>query len=173
MAERGENSPVWEKERKLFFWTRLSALPDDNLAKKALADSFSLGAEPTGKQNWKSSYMSEILAICREFNIGDVLSEGSSPVKYIKKKVSEKEKLDSASALEELARHSLKYLPEYSDRAGVQSYIDGSEESAILASFRLGNAGLGNRSTPKIVLCPVCREGPNNELHLVFECEPL
>ena len=161
------------KERKLIFWTRLSALPDNNLAKKALEDSFSLWAEPASRQKWKSSYMSEILEICREFSIGDVLSKGGSPARYIKQRVSEREKLDIAKALEELTKHSLKYLPEYADKAGMQSYMDGSEESFVIASFRLGNAGLGNRSTPKIEVCPVCKEGPNNELHLVFECRPL
>ena len=45
--------------------------------------------------------------------------------------------------------------------------------SNILAKFRLGNANLGNKESPAILTCPCCQAGPNNELHLVFECNAM
>ena len=54
-----------------------------------------------------------------------------------------------------------------------QSYINGSEEASIITKFRLGHANLGNRTNTPVLLCPSCSKGPNNELHLAFECEAL
>ena len=32
---------------------------------------------------------------------------------------------------------------------------------------------IGNRFRPQVLICPACKEGPNNELHLVFDCSAL
>ncbi len=45
--------------------------------------------------------------------------------------------------------------------------------SSILAKFRLENANLGNKESPPILICPCYKAGPNNELHLVFECNAM
>ena len=42
--------------------------------------------------------------------------------------------------------------------------------SSIITSFRLGDAGLGNRSRHPIKTCPMCKTGENTEAHLVFQC---
>ena len=66
--------------------------------------------------------------------------------------------------------HSLKYFPSYPSGMGRQSYINYSEESSTISKFRLGNAELGNKDNPPILICPSCKNGPNDELHLVFSC---
>ena len=66
--------------------------------------------------------------------------------------------------------HSLRCLPDYPVGSARQAYVDFSEASKTLAKFRLGDAGLGNRSSPPITICPACNMGPNKESHLVFKC---
>ena len=39
-----------------------------------------------------------------------------------------------------------------------------------MAKFRLGDAGLGNRGSPRVVNCPLGCGGENSESHLVFRC---
>ena len=78
--------------------------------------------------------------------------------------------------MEDLSRqrqHSLRYLPRYAATGQRQGYLDYPEGSSTLASFRLGNANLGNRENPKIINCPACLNGQNNELHLVFQCKAM
>ena len=59
-----------------------------------------------------------------------------------------------------------------------------SRWSSILSRFKVSNAGLGNRdayrtadavleSGGRVTLCPICLNGPNNEIHLLLHCEPL
>ena len=76
------------------------------------------------------------------------------------------------SELSQHRLHSLKYLPDFPS-VGIQEYLDGSEASITLTKFRMGNAGLGNRSTPRVLVCPNCNNGLNNELHLAFECSSM
>ena len=78
-----------------------------------------------------------------------------------------------ATILTDHRKHSSKYLPEYPEGMGRQKYINLSEPSSILAKFRLGNAKLGNKETPAILICPACNSGQNNELHLVFQCHAM
>ena len=77
--------------------------------------------------------------------------------------------------------HSLKAYPELtatgkpqaSHRQATgkpQTYLSGVKDRKIITKFRLGDAGLGNRSSKPIKLCPMCKAGENNEPHLVFEC---
>ena len=79
----------------------------------------------------------------------------------------------SIKTLKEHRSHSLKYLPEYPDKMGRQKYLGNSVYSSTLAKFRLGNANLGNKESPAILVCPCCQAGPNNELHLVLECKAM
>ena len=79
----------------------------------------------------------------------------------------------SSALLREHRLHSLKYFPEYPDGMGRQKYIECSETSSTLAKFRLGNTNIGNRGSPRILICPACKAGPNNELHLVFEYQAM
>ena len=65
-------------------------------------------------------------------------------------------------------------------------YVDDSEESTILAEFRSGYARLGNREAyssarlqefsdedGRIVWCPACDYGDNNEHHVIIDCQML
>ena len=75
-----------------------------------------------------------------------------------------------AKAIEEQRDHSLRAYPEFTTSSKPQSYLSGVKDRKILTKFRLGDAGLGNRSNAPIKLCPMCKTGENTEPHLVFEC---
>ena len=49
-------------------------------------------------------------------------------------------------------------------------YLSSTKDRKILTQFRLGDAGLGNRSKKPIKICPICKSGPNTESHLIFDC---
>ena len=43
----------------------------------------------------------------------------------------------------------------------------------MLAKFRLGDIDLGLRDSPPVLNCPCCTTGPNNAMHLVFDCNTI
>ena len=62
-----------------------------------------------------------------------------------------------------------------------QEYLKDESWSLALTEFRVGNAKLGNRDDhlkdlavsnhqDRIVTCPLCLKGPNNEIHLLVQC---
>ena len=155
-------------ERKLQYWARLSGLSDDTWAKQALLECMSAQYPCTGA--WRSAYRQEIQDTHTECKIGNILKDGHTPKYNVKRAVEQHFKDKTMAQLSEHRLHSLKYLPDYPDGMGRQGYIERSESSTTLAKFRLGNANLGNRETPPILICPSCNAGPNNELHLAFEC---
>ena len=65
-----------------------------------------------------------------------------------------------------------------------QRHVEEGAWSRMLSRFRVMNVGLGNRDTyyreyavfvdqGRVVVCPLCSKGPNNEIHLVMECRVL
>ena len=111
--------------------------------------------------------------ICIQVNLGCISQGGKKPKKVISDACDKAARAIQEEELRERRIHSLKYMPVHGDDVSYRQFLDGSPKSSILASFRLGNAGLGNRDTPSIKVCPACNMGPNNELHLVFECKAL
>ena len=122
---------------------------------------------------WRSSFREEIQSIFIESKVGNVLKDGKKPEVNIKLAMDKLEKDKMINLLKEHRKHSLKYFPEYPDGMGRQKYLDRTDDSSTLAKFRLGNAGLGNRDNPPVLTCPGCQNGPNNELHLAFECHAM
>ena len=62
-----------------------------------------------------------------------------------------------------------------------QRHVEEGSWSRTLCRFRIMNVGLGNRDNyyrnhavfvdqGRVVVCPLCCKGPNNEIHLVMEC---
>ena len=62
-----------------------------------------------------------------------------------------------------------------------QKYVNDSALSSLVACFRAGNAGLGNRDSEmsiygisdengRVKVCQLCHNGNNNEVHLLVEC---
>ena len=59
-------------------------------------------------------------------------------------------------------------------------YVDESTNSKIIASFRCGNSGLGNRDNSmqeygpnidgRIRVCQLCHVGYNDEVHVIVDC---
>jgi len=65
-----------------------------------------------------------------------------------------------------------------------QNYVNESSLSGIIAKFRSGNAGLGNRDSTmscfgisnnlgQVKVCQLCHNGNNNEVHVMTECTEL
>ena len=79
---------------------------------------------------------------------------------------------------------SLRLLPAPARPWKCSSYISESTASRAIAGFRCMNAGLGNRDTfykkyavyvgsGRIVHCPLCLDGPNEEIHFLTACSSL
>lgn len=66
--------------------------------------------------------------------------------------------------------HSLKYYPAYHS-GQKQAYVNDSDQAKALARCRLGDIDLGQRDIIPIVHCPCCAVGPNNLMHLLFDCK--
>ena len=144
-------------QRKLLFWSRLNNMPEATWARKALDECFS--------NAWTSKYQSEIQALLEKCPIDPF----SKPNKVIEA-ISTFSHRTEIAKIKEQRDHSLKYFPNYPSGMGRQAYISYTEESSTISKFRLGNADLGNRDNPPILICPACNSGPNNELHLAFNC---
>ena len=65
-----------------------------------------------------------------------------------------------------------------------QPYISEEPWSQVIAEFRGGNARIGNRDDSlgglvvtneqgRAVSCPLCLQGPNNEVHLLIDCKKM
>ena len=144
-------------QRKLLFWCRLNKMPEETWARKAL-DEFFLNA-------WTSKYKTEIQAL-----LGKCLIDPSSKPNKVVKAISEFTHRTEIAKIIDQRGHSLKYFPHYPIGMERQAYISYNEESSTISKFRLGNADLGNRDNPPILVCPACSNGPNDELHLAFNC---
>ena len=144
-------------QRKLLYWCRLHKMPDATWAKKAL-DECSSGA-------WTSKYKIEIQALLEKCHI-----DPSMRPREVTNAISKFSHQTEISKIKTQREHSLKYFPDYPSGMGRQEYINYSEESSTISKFRLGNADLGNRDSQPVIICPACNNGPNNELHLSFNC---
>ena len=153
-------------KRKLLFWARLAKLNENTWANKALREYMS--AQKSG--GWKSDYRMEIQKLHTECRIGNILKNGQTPENTIKQAIKQHDRTKLEATLTQHRSHSLKYFPNYPDGMGRQKYIKNTEASSTLAKFRLGDTDLGNRLNPPVLICPACKTGPNNELHLVFQC---
>ena len=122
-------------------------MPDATWAKKAL-DECSSGA-------WTSKYKIEIQALLGKCHI-----DPSMRPSEITKAMSKFSQQTEISKIKTQRDHSLKYFPSYPSGMGRQEYINFSEESSTISKFRLGNADLGNRDSPPIIICPACNNGP-------------
>ena len=152
-------------KRKLQYWARLCALPVTNWTHRALMEQMQ-GA-------WNSAFRKEILEMQAAFHISYTDIGDQKVKKRIAHKVQSMENKTIHQAIMDKKAHSLCCLPAYPMGSARQAYIDFSDESKTLAKFRLGDAGLGNRTNPAIQICPACNMGPNKESHLVFECTAL
>ena len=72
--------------------------------------------------------------------------------------------------ISEQRKHSLRAYPDFKFSDKPQQYLINTNISNIITSFRLGDAGLGNRSKHPIKICPMCKSEENTEAHLVFQC---
>ena len=158
-------------KRKLAFWTRLCSLKEESWARKALDECKSVNLPTSGA--WYSKYRHETLQLHTKYQVGFILKDGHTPKKTVERSVDKFVQQEMTSMLTNHRKHSLKYLPEYPEGMGRQRYVTSSDPSAVLAKFRLGNANLGNRETPAVLICPACKVGQNNELHLAFECQAM
>ena len=120
-----------------------------------------------------SRYKKEIDQIVEECEIGKDKVQRLSEMKakrLVVRKVVQLVRGGLNDTLDTQKAHSLRGLPQYPVGAGLQKYLTIKGDYKTLAKFRLGDAGLGNRRSPKIEVCPLCHVGQNSESHLVFSC---
>ena len=161
---------------KLKYWHHLSKYPKDTWLGAAYRECFpenTQGHNDLGQSAWKSNYASEIKLI--KATIG--LPESKVfPTKSMAKRsinsLSQKYFLEiDNKAIESQNEHSLRAFPKSSFTGKPLKYLSSIKDRKTLTQFRLGNAGLGNRMMNPIKTCPLCKNGPNTESHLVFDCQ--
>ena len=78
-------------------------------------------------------------------------------------------KLDNENVLG-MREHSLRAYPRLNTTNNPRPHLGGRKGYKVITSFRIGDAGLGNKGPNPVVVCPICSNGRNNETHLVLEC---
>ena len=157
---------------KLNYWHHLTTNPHNTWLSAAYRECFPTINKENNKAGWNSSYAKEIKQNMTNIGLSESkIPEKKSQFKKLLKRLTDKyyDNL-SAKAIEEQRDHSLRAYPEFIPSSKPQSYLSGVKDRKILTKFRLGDAGLGNRSNAPIKLCPMCKTGENTEPHLVFEC---
>ena len=176
--------------RKLKFWRRLITLPEENWARQAFLECHKGTARDKprlcllpnipapAKPTWSSSYVRDMNKIINLYNLQSLPNltgvDGKDLWESITKALRDHEEKTIVNDIVGKQDHSLRCLPEYPRNLKCQEYlIYGGPHRKTLAKFRLGNAGLGNRDTPSVKVCPACNSGPNIESHLVFGCSAM
>jgi hypothetical protein len=174
-------------KKKMLYMQRIASLDDSIWVKKAYLEcQLAKGKSPTHdlahlqidnnktKGQWLSSWRSETDKIVLEIKtITDTTIDCSMTPKRISKVMDQFKFKIEKTLMDKLTQNSLKWLPKYQPTAHPQPYllIDDEDVRTTLAKFRLGNAGLGNRSSGRVLQCPACDDGPNNESHLALKCK--
>ena len=118
------------------------------------------------------SYANEIEAIKRK--LGKEINpdiKGTTFKKDTEKLLSEAyNKIDTEKVLG-MRKHSLRAYPRLNTTGNPRPHLAGRQGYKVITSFRLGDAGLGNKGPNPTVTCPICSKGRNNETHLVLECD--
>ena len=155
--------------RKLLYWERLASLDTDNWAHLAFKECSKAKGRRKGG-TWLSRWRKETEGIFVECKIVDPFKYHINRKKSIKMGI---EKWELKQLAEACKGSSLRGLPEYKKTTKIQSYVNHTEASMAIAQFRLGDARLGNRSTPAIKDCRLCHQGKNNnnEAHIIFSCK--
>ena len=117
-------------------------------------------------------FSTELLDIQKKVGTHDPIASKSKNVfkSMVKKKTMSYFNKAGAESIAGQITHSLRAYPDYSNHGKPQEYLLRTKKSSLITRFRLGDAGLVNRSTTPIRLCPICKTGSNTEAHLVFQC---
>jgi len=168
----------------LKFYERVKNLPNERLAKKSFLENL-LG-------NWDSDYLAEICKIEKETGILEEACKQTSTSQLtvkeeLKWKLTAIDKWGKKLIRDQVkTKSSLNCMPFPSKGWRKADFVDDSAQSTTIAEFRAGNALLGNRETGfglefgdfcdddgRIVWCPACDYGQNNEHHVIIDCEKL
>ena len=160
---------------KLNYWHHISRHHKGTWLEAAYKEYFpecSIGHTELGHSVWKSNFANEIKQL--KATIGLPESEVFGKKSTAKRKI---QQLSHAhyqdrdnKAIECQKEHSLRAFPTSSFTGKPLKYLSTIKDRKILTLFRLGDAGLGNRTKNPIKTCPICRRGPNIESHLIFDC---
>ena len=117
-------------------------------------------------------------------NTMDILGHlGNSPRELMNistKQLHQEYELAALTQIQEMV--TLKLLPIPKKWWVLQSHVENTRWSTMIVKFRIMNAGLGNRDAyraadsvcqdgGRILQCPLCYQGSNNEIHLLLKCE--
>ena len=126
-------------------------------------------------ENPSSLYISRMKQLLLDLKIEKSLEE----MKLLD--IDEKCMAEMRSSLIDMKTMSLVYIPRYWRK---KCFVKDTKWSRAFVQFAVQNAGLGNRSDKlskfaldedggRILRCPLCLSGNNNEIHLVVECSNL
>ena len=157
---------------KINYWHHITKSPKDSWLEAAFLECFKQGQDPEGPQGWTSSYAQEIKVIKENSKIYDPTPTTSKNKfkRIAKDKIAIYFKDLDEQSISSQRMHSLRSYPKFKDNDKPQSYLLNTKKCDIITSFRLGDAGLGNRSKHPVKFCPMCKTGVNTEAHLVFQC---
>ena len=154
--------------RKIKFFDYVKKLSASRLAKKALQENLS--------EEWQSDYIDHISSIERE--VGILIAEDRLKVLDDWGKTHIRDQIK--------CKKSLDCMPFPGKGWKKSNYVNDTNESAVLAEFRGGNAKLGNKDSDmagcvpnhvngygQVDFCPACEEAEVSEQHVVIDCSSL
>ena len=116
-------------------------------------------------------YASEIEDIKQKLGeIVDPNIKGTMYKKEVNKLLSRAQNKADNEKVNGMRQHSLRAYPKLNTTRTPRPHLIGRKGYKVITSFRLGDAGLGNKGPHPVITCPICGEGKNNETHLVLEC---
>ena len=159
------------EKKKINHWRHLH-LSKNVWVKAAYQECFKTNNETYRETKAPMSYAKEIEAIKQK--LGKEVNpdiKGATYKKEINKLLSEAyNKIDNEKLLG-MREHSLRAYPRLNTTCIPRPHLAGRKGYKVITSFRLGDAGLGNKGPNPVVSCPICSKGRNNEAHLVLECD--
>jgi len=145
-------------QQQLRFYFKTLSLPSGRWVKAALLDHLS--------GLWKSPYIAYICKLRTNLNLQDT----PPSLRYLDKHIHHWALARVNEGIRKLQLPCIEPLFDFVQ----EKYVYSHKYLSSIASFRLSNAGLGNRrqipGLPRLKVCPLCTDHPLDESHLLFNC---
>jgi hypothetical protein len=158
------------QKKKINHWRHLH-LSTNVWVKAAYQECFKTNTGAIGGTQRQMGYASEIEDIKQKLGeIVDPNIKGTTYKKEVNKLLSRAQNKADNEKVNGMRQHSLRAYPKLNTTRTPRPHLIGRKGYKVITSFRLGDAGLGNKGPHPVITCPICGEGKNNETHLVLEC---
>ena len=159
------------EKKKINHWRHLH-LSKNAWVKAAYQECFKTNSGSCSGNKAPMSYANEIEAIKQKLGKEvDPETKGTTYKKEVNKLLSEAYNKTDNEKVMGMREHSLRAYPRLNNSSSPRPHLAGRKGYKVITSFRLGDAGLGNKGLNPIVTCPICNKGTNNETHLVLKCD--